>query len=102
MRESSASVNVVSWHQHGVSKLPHVAGAQPFGPPHSGQMRFGAGMAGNAEMVEWVTIKAQMPGRGGAAAHTLHPERVAVRIARCADAHGRVFPAHTCMFMISE
>lgn len=31
-------------HQHAVSKLPLRAGAQSFGPPHSGQVRLGLGI----------------------------------------------------------
>jgi hypothetical protein len=30
-------------HQHGTSYVPLAAGAQPFGPPQSGQVLFGLG-----------------------------------------------------------
>jgi len=36
-RASTAGSTFVVVHQHGTSKLPAAAGAQPFGPPHSGQ-----------------------------------------------------------------
>ena len=42
-RSRAAASIVCAWHQHGVAKLPDSAGAQPFGPPHSGQSQAGTG-----------------------------------------------------------
>jgi hypothetical protein len=44
---------MTSLHQHGVSKEPLIAGAHPFGSPHSGQIEFGfGGAAAGLGMIE--------------------------------------------------
>jgi hypothetical protein len=53
-RASTAGSNVTSLHQHGVEKSMLRALTHPFGPPHSGQVRFGFGAAWS-----WLVMKAQ-------------------------------------------
>jgi hypothetical protein len=45
-RASTAAGISTVVHQQGLSNVPDTAGAQPFGPPHSGQWQAGRGRAG--------------------------------------------------------
>lgn len=70
-RASSAALKRASRHQQSTSNRPQAAGAQPFGPPQSGQRSLGSGTLGGQGVGNGSVIaqRYQRVGLGGTPSH---------------------------------